>query len=72
MSPSDLARDWLNLPDDPDPETDLGYLLLELEFISTSTDTEKVIVLPKDELLLKDDAFMVVAESDLCDLSEMA
>lgn len=70
MGPRDLIGEWRNIPFDPDPEAHLGYLLLELEFISISTDVDKVIVLPKDELLLKDDAFMVVARRDVCDLAD--
>lgn len=67
----DAARgQWEAVPTDPDLAADFGYALLELEVIRTGDDRKQVIVLPKDEDLLRGDAFLVVDEDDLCDVGE--
>lgn len=70
MSPDPAPRSWEEVAIDPDPVTDLGYEALELDIITTATNSEQVIVLPKDESLLKDDAFIVVRAADVYDLSD--
>lgn len=58
--------DWTDVPADPLPGK-LGYETAEWERIPTS-DNEQVIFLPGNEDDLEDDAFVVLEESDLCDL----
>lgn len=70
MSQNPLQADWNSVPEDPDPVADLGYLLLDLEFISTPTSKNQVIVLPRDESLLHGDAFLVVDEDSIADLAD--
>ncbi|MFC7068824.1 hypothetical protein [Halobaculum lipolyticum] len=62
---------WRELPPNPDPETDLGYDLIELDFIPTSTSGgEEVLVLPTDEEMLREDAFIVVDRGSVADLRD--
>ncbi len=63
---------WEAVSTDPDLAADFGYALLELEVIRTGDDREQVIVLPKDEDLLRGDAFLVVDEDALYDVTEWA
>lgn len=67
----DAARgQWEDVSTDPDLAADFGYALLELEVIRTGDDENQVIVLPKDEDLLRGDAFLVVDEDALYDVAE--
>ncbi len=72
MSGESSATAWETVPEDPDLAEDLGYLLMELEFISSATGRDQVIVLPKDESLLKEDAFLVTDTSGIVDLNQWA
>lgn len=72
MTGDSVATAWESVPEDPDLAEDLGYLLLELEFISSATGDDQVIVLPKDESLLKEDAFLVTDASGIADLDQWA
>lgn len=72
MSGDSVASAWESVPEDPDLAEDLGYLLMELEFISSATGRDQVIVLPKDESLLKEDAFLVTDTSGIAELDEWA
>ncbi|UIP01517.1 hypothetical protein Hbl1158_15380 (plasmid) [Halobaculum sp. CBA1158] len=66
-----VNEDWRELPPNPDPIDDLGYRLLDLDFIPTSTSGgEEVIVLPTDEDMLREDAFMVVGRDDVVSLDD--
>jgi hypothetical protein len=58
--------DWTQVATDPHP-SELGYETDEWERIPT-TDRDQVIFLPGNEEDLEDDAFVVLDESDLCDL----
>lgn len=58
--------DWSDVAADPDPET-LGYERSEWERIP-APDDDQVIFLPGNEDDLEDDAFVVLNDSDLCDL----
>ena len=62
----DIAVDWADVAADPDPET-LGYERSEWERIP-APDDDQVIFLPGNEEDLEDDAFLVLNDSDLCDL----
>ena len=62
---------WHEVDDDPNPTTDLGYDLIDLDVVPTSVEgREQLLILPTDEDLLREDAFMVVDESAACDLNE--
>lgn len=54
-------REWENLHVDPDPRRDLGYEPLDLEVIESPTD-DRMIVLPVDEQMLREDMFVIVDE----------
>lgn len=62
----DAEVDWADVAADPDPET-LGYERSEWERIP-APDDDQVIFLPGNEEDLEDDAFLVLNDSDLCDL----
>lgn len=69
---STSSTDWWDVAEDPDPETDLDYELIDLDVIQTNAnDRQQVLVLPTDEDLLREDAFMVVEESAIHDLETM-
>lgn len=69
---STSTTDWWDVAEDPDPETDLDYELIDLDVIqTTANDRHQVLVLPTDEDLLREDAFMVVEESAVYDLETM-
>ncbi len=68
-----MSDAWRELPPNPDPLDDLGYDLVELDFIPTSTSGgEEVLVLPTDEEMLREDAFVVVDKDSVVDLAEQA
>lgn len=58
--------DWDDVPTDPRPDN-LGYETSTWDRIPV-TDDDQVIFLPGNEEDLADDAFVVLEESDLCDL----
>lgn len=71
--PQSMSDAWRELPPNPDPLDDLGYDLIELDFIPTSTSGgEEVLVLPTDEDMLREDAFMVVDRESVMELSDQA
>jgi hypothetical protein len=62
--------DWRHAPEDPDPVDDLGYEAVELDMIGTNANgNNRVLVLPTDEEMLADDAFVIVDEASVEDLS---
>ena len=61
-----LSAEWDDVPTDPDPK-DLGHEIDQWERIPT-TDDEQVIFLPSNEEDIEEAAFLVLEESDLCDL----
>ena len=64
--------DWWDVSSDPDPVSDLKYDIIDLDLISTSTNGRpQVLVLPTDEDLLREDAFMIVDEDSVYDLETM-
>ncbi|SHH02936.1 hypothetical protein [Halobaculum gomorrense] len=68
-----LSDDWRELPPNPDPLDDLGYDLAELDFIPTSTSGgAEVLVLPTDDDMLREDAFLVVDKASVVDLTDRA
>lgn len=69
MSSTDC--DWREVNGDPEPE-DLGYDRIDLDVIQTETaGRPRVLVLPSDEDLLREDAFLVASEDSVCELETM-
>lgn len=67
QGPTMGRRDWEQLPENPDPRTDLGYDPLDLEVFETEVD-EKLMILPRDEEMVGEDAFVVATADSLADL----
>lgn len=66
------ATDWGDVAGDPDPAADLGYEAVELDLIPTTAEgTNRVLVLPTDEEMLADDAFLIIDEGSVYDLATM-
>lgn len=61
------AEEWQSVPEDPDPESDLGYELEELTVVESSVGSQ-YIFLPEHEVQLGDEEFIVVEEDSLWDL----
>lgn len=61
--------DWERLPADPEAR-DLGYPQLDLEVVRAPArdGSGQLLFLPKDEDMLKDDAFIVADGAVVCDL----
>lgn len=59
--------DWGEVPADPDPG-DLGYEPLELDITESSADGGHYVILPHDEGLLRDEAFIVADSTSVVDL----
>ncbi|WP_440991927.1 hypothetical protein [Haloarchaeobius baliensis] len=68
---TDLEQKWEDAAPHPHPETDLEYEYLSISVVKAER-YERLLLLPEDEDMLHDDAFMVVGENDLVDLSDMA
>jgi hypothetical protein len=63
------SRDeWEALSNTPAFTEQFGYEWTDLEVIPADDDGEKTIVLPANEDLLADDAFMVVGSDAVCDV----
>lgn len=56
--------DWQAVPEDPDPNQDLGYEMEELTVIESSVDS-KYIFLPEHDSQFKSEEFIVVNEGSL-------
>lgn len=61
------ADDWHEIPADPDP-SDLGYDLLELDITESTADGGHYVILPHDEEMLRDEAFIIADTDAVCDL----
>ena len=63
--------DWESLSADPDPEADLGYVGTEWDVIRTKRRrTSHLLFLPREEQLLKQEAFVIAAESAVVDIAD--
>jgi len=63
--------EWERLHRDPDVTEDLGYEPAELDVVTVDRDDrDQRLFLPADEDTLHEDAFIVAAASDVCDLVE--
>lgn len=64
--------DWRLVPANPDPADDLGYDLIDLDVLPTSVaGRSQVLVLPTDEDMLRENAFVVADDSLVRDLETM-
>ena len=62
--------DWESLSADPDPKADLGYVGTEWDVIrTTQKERSHLLFLPKDEQLLKQEAFVIADESAVVDIA---
>lgn len=70
-SADDADRDWEDVPEDPDPNRDLGYELLDLDLVNVENRSEEyVVVMPPDEEMLWDEELIIAMEDDLVDPTE--
>lgn len=58
MRPTSRSE-WERLPDDPDPERDLGYVRASLSVVRTENGKGHYLFLPEDEQDIKDEAFII-------------
>ena len=64
--------DWARLTRDPDPEADLGYECVDLDFRRTSGGTDEfVVVVPIDASAFDEEAYMISTGDGVCDLERM-
>lgn len=56
--------EWKEVPEDPDPNTDLGYEIEELTVIESSADSQ-YIFLPEQDSQFKNEEFIVASEDSL-------
>jgi len=60
---------WRRVPDDPDLEEDLGYRIVDWEVIrAREDDSGRLMFLPADEEMLRDDAFILADEDAVCNV----
>ncbi|MFC6976844.1 hypothetical protein ACFQL1_22480 [Halomicroarcula sp. GCM10025709] len=64
MSRHDGEIDWQEIPEDPDPNQDLGYEMEELTVIESSADSQ-LIFLPEHDSQFRSEEFIVVSEQSL-------
>lgn len=63
--------EWERQPDDPDPERDLGYRIIELRSVEArSGGKEHLLFLPEDEEMLRSEAFIVADPDTVLQLEE--
>lgn len=56
-------EDWEELPSDPDLNNDFGYEAVDLQ--SHEAEGDRILFLPADEDMLREDAFIVVGKGDV-------
>lgn len=67
---TELPADWRDQPVDPDIEENLDYEVIAWEEINVVDNPEQIIFLPNSEDQLRNDAFIVLSESSVCDLTD--
>jgi hypothetical protein len=68
----DTDGNWWDVGQNPDPNDDLGYELVDLDVIRHDPGRrDQVLVMPTDEEMLRDDAFLVADADALVDLETM-
>ncbi|MFC7045396.1 hypothetical protein ACFQH6_08250 [Halobacteriaceae archaeon GCM10025711] len=70
MADSNVSRsDWKRQPDDPNPERDLGYEMVDWDVVrARKNGSEHLMFLPADEEMIRGEAFIVVHPDDVVDL----
>lgn len=68
MPDAATRREWEELPSDPDLYDDLGYEMLDLEAYETEGD--RILFLPKDEDMIRNEAFIVADKKSVMSLGE--
>lgn len=68
---SSLEREWERAAPHPHPREDLEYEFLSISVVAAE-QYGRLLLLPEEDELLKDDAFIVVGEDDLADLDDWA
>ena len=72
MTSNLIRNEWERKPTNPDLKRDLGYEMLDWEVIQSEQGNRKLLLfLPSDKDMLKDNAFMVVESSGVCELDGM-
>lgn len=71
MSRRASTIDWTEIPADPDLERDLGYHVDDWQVVKARKNgTGHLMFLPEDEAMLREDAFIVVDDSSVCDVAD--
>lgn len=70
MRPTSRSE-WERLPDDPDPERDLGYARASLSVVRTENGKGHYLFLPEDERDIRDEAFIIADEKAVRQLPEV-
>lgn len=71
MEPTPPRSQWSRVSADPDPKADLEYRMVDLDVIHVE-NSETVVILPNEADMLRENAFVVTDEADLCDLEAWA
>lgn len=71
MDPTSRSE-WERLPDDPDLERDLGYVLASLSVVRTENGNGHYLFLPEDEQDIRDEAFIIADDTAVRDLDSAA
>jgi hypothetical protein len=62
-------KSWRRVPEDPDLERDLDYELEEWEVVRTrESGPDRLMFLPSDEEMLRDEAFVLADDDAVCNL----
>ena len=67
MHPTSRSE-WERVPDDPDPQRDLGYVQASLSVVRTENGKGHYLFLPEDERDIRDEAFIIADERSVRDL----
>jgi hypothetical protein len=70
MSANSIKSEWDEAPVDPDPRQNLDYDLQDWEVIAPENGRDHFVMLPSDEAQLREEAFIIVAESNVKDVLE--
>ena len=65
-----LRETWEAVPNDPDPEADLGYESVPLTLIDVQEGEEKYVLLPREEDHLTDSEFIIAGTDSVQSLSD--
>lgn len=71
MAPTSRSE-WERLPDDPDPERDLGYVRASLSVVRTENGKGHYLFLPEDEDDIRDEAFIIADAGAVRELDSIA